>query len=89
MQDEFESLHKRWNGMRDPSSAVAYLDHSVVHGARSWVRRRVAARSFVPPEAGVLPSAESVRCLDGRTEGWDGCPRRGPGCGEQGRSWHR
>ncbi len=65
VQDAFESLYKRWNGLRDPSTAVAYLDRSIVYGARSWVRRRVTARSFVPPEAGVLPSAESA-IVDGR-----------------------
>ena len=59
VQDAFESLYKRWNGLRDPNAAVAYLDRSVVYGARSWVRRRVTARSFTPPEAGVEISAEN------------------------------
>jgi RNA polymerase sigma-70 factor (sigma-E family) len=60
VQDAFESLYKRWNGLRDPSAAVAYLDRSVVYGARSWVRRRITARSFVPPEAGTERSAENA-----------------------------
>ncbi|MFN8157425.1 MAG: SigE family RNA polymerase sigma factor [Candidatus Nanopelagicales bacterium] len=60
VQDAFESLYKRWNGLRDPSAAVAYLDRAVVYGARSWVRRRVVARSFVPPEAGAEESAETL-----------------------------
>jgi RNA polymerase sigma-70 factor (sigma-E family) len=59
VQDAFESLYKRWNGLRDPSAAVAYLDRAVVYGARSWVRRRVTARAYVLPDAGTSPSAES------------------------------
>jgi RNA polymerase sigma-70 factor (sigma-E family) len=59
VQDAFESLYKRWNDLRDPGAAVAYLDRSVVYGARSWVRRRVTARSYVLPEAGTVRSAES------------------------------
>ena len=59
VQDAFESLYKRWNGLRDPDAAVAYLDRAVVYGARSWVRRRVTARAYVLPEAGTAPSAEA------------------------------
>jgi RNA polymerase sigma-70 factor (sigma-E family) len=59
VQDAFESLYKRWNGLRDPDAAVAYLDRAVVYGARSWVRRRVTARAHVLPEAGTAPSAEA------------------------------
>ncbi len=64
VQDAFESLYKRWRGLRDPDAAVAYLDRSVVYGARSWVRRRITARSYVAPEAGTTPSAE-VEGIDG------------------------
>ena len=39
-------------------------DPRVVYGARSWVRRRVTARSFTPPEAGVEASAEHT-AVDG------------------------
>ena len=59
VQDAFESLYKRWSGLRDPGAAVAYLDRAVVYGARSWVRRRVTARGYVLPDAGTSPSAES------------------------------
>ncbi len=65
VQDAFESLYKRWDRLRDPHAAVAYLDRSVVYGARSWVRRRVTARSFTPPDAGVEVSAEHT-AVDGR-----------------------
>jgi RNA polymerase sigma-70 factor (sigma-E family) len=59
VQDAFESLYRRWNGLRDPHAAAAYLDRAVVYGARSWVRRRITARGYVLPDAGVSPSAES------------------------------
>ena len=58
VQDAFESLYRNWSGLRDPHAAVAYLDRSVVYGARSWVRRRVTARSYEYPEAGTSVSAE-------------------------------
>ena len=59
VQDAFESLYKRWSGLRDPGAAVAYLDRAVVYGARSWVRRRITARGYVLPDSGTSPSAES------------------------------
>ena len=66
VQDAFESLYKRWSRLRDPDAAVAYLDRSVVYGARSWVRRRVTAKAYVVPEAGAPPSAESLGIDSGR-----------------------
>ena len=52
VQDAFEALYRHWPRLRDPHAAVAYLNRSVVNGARSKVRRRVTARAFRPPEAG-------------------------------------
>lgn len=60
VQDAFEQLYRRWGSLRDPSAAVAYLDRSVVNGARSKLRRRFTERSYpwpVPPDE---PSAEST-----------------------------
>jgi RNA polymerase sigma-70 factor (sigma-E family) len=59
VQDAFESLYRHWDGLRDPNAAVAYLDRAVVYAARSWVRRRITARSYVLPDAGTSASAES------------------------------
>lgn len=58
VQDAFESLYKRWGGLRDAGSAIAYLDRSVVYAARSSLRRRYVARAHPLPEAGTVPSAE-------------------------------
>ena len=46
--------------LRDPQSAVAYLNRSVVNGSRSRVRRRFTERSFTLPDAGTVDSAESA-----------------------------
>ena len=60
VQDAFEQLYRRWGSLRDPQAAVAYLDRSVVNGARSRVRRRFTERSFVHPREGTVASAESA-----------------------------
>jgi RNA polymerase sigma-70 factor (sigma-E family) len=80
VQDAFESLFSHWNRLREPHSAVAYLDRSVVYGARTWVRRRVTARSFVPPPEGSAPSPENEVLAHQRgsavVEAVRGLPRR-------------
>ena len=60
VQDAFERLYRSWGGLRSPEAAVAYLDRSVVNGARSRLRRRFTERSYQLPEAGSTPSAESA-----------------------------
>lgn len=60
VQDAFEQLYRRWGSLRDPSSAVAYLDRSVVNGARSRLRRRSTERSYLWPVPAEEPSAEST-----------------------------
>ncbi len=44
VQDAFEALFERWETLRDPAAAVAYLRVCVVNGSRSAVRRSVRAR---------------------------------------------
>ena len=43
VQEAFVSLHRRWRHLRDPGSAVAYLNKAVVNGGRDRLRhgRRV------------------------------------------------
>jgi RNA polymerase sigma-70 factor (sigma-E family) len=60
VQDAFEALFRGWGTLRDPQSAVAYLNRSVVNGSRSKLRRRRTERSYDVPEAGTSPSAESL-----------------------------
>ena len=58
VQDAFEGLYRRWRRLRDPHTATAYLNRSVVNGSRSRLRRRATARAHLLPEAGQSPSAE-------------------------------
>ncbi|MBI1378111.1 MAG: SigE family RNA polymerase sigma factor [Frankiales bacterium] len=60
VQDAFERLYRGWGSLRDPGAAVAYLDRSVVNGARSRLRRRLTERSHRPPEGDPWPSAEAT-----------------------------
>jgi len=44
VQDAFAALFRRWDTLRDPAAATAYLRTSVVNAARSTLRRRGVAR---------------------------------------------
>jgi RNA polymerase sigma-70 factor (sigma-E family) len=52
VQDAFEHLHRRWPGLRQPSSGLAYVRSSVLNGCRSVHRRAAVARKHVPELAG-------------------------------------
>jgi len=52
VQDAFERLHRRWPGLRQPSSSLAYVRSSVLNGCRSVHRRAAVARKHVPELAG-------------------------------------
>jgi RNA polymerase sigma factor (sigma-70 family) len=56
VQEAFEGLYRRWRRLRDPHTAAAYLNRSVVDGARSRVGRRATEQSHPQPEAGRSPS---------------------------------
>jgi RNA polymerase sigma-70 factor (sigma-E family) len=45
VQEAFAGLYRRWRGLRDPNSAVAYLNRTVVNGSRDSLRRRRRAGS--------------------------------------------
>ena len=40
VQEAFIAVHRRWDSLRDPEKATAYLRRSVVNGARSSLRHR-------------------------------------------------
>jgi RNA polymerase sigma-70 factor (sigma-E family) len=46
VQDAFVRLQLRWGGLRDHTSALAYLRTSVVNGARSQLRKRGVRRRY-------------------------------------------
>ena len=64
VQDAFLALQRRWSAV-DPLAAAGYLRTSVVHGARSLLRRRAVARRHLRaagPEEG--PPADLALLLD-------------------------
>ena len=60
VQDAFTSLYRRWPWIRDKSSALQYLQSSVINAARSNLRRRKTARTTMLDPAPPLPSAEAA-----------------------------
>jgi RNA polymerase sigma-70 factor (sigma-E family) len=61
VQDAFVGLHRRWRHLRDPGSAVTYLNRAVVNGGRDRLRRgrrAVVALPRMVPVAEGLASAE-------------------------------
>lgn len=59
-QDAFVAMHRRWQRLRDPDKALAYLRQSVVNGARSALRRRAVESKHLPGQwlPGEVASAE-------------------------------
>ncbi len=61
VQEAFVGLHRRWRHLRNPGSAVTYLNRAVVNGGRDRLRHgrrvRVAMPQMVPVAEG-LASAE-------------------------------
>ena len=52
VQDAFIAVHRRWDAIRDPQAAAAYLRRSVVNGARSGLRHRGVEERYVSREQG-------------------------------------
>ena len=46
VQDAYLQLHQRWNRLREPDRALAYLRTTVINGARSRQRRRAVADRY-------------------------------------------
>jgi RNA polymerase sigma-70 factor (sigma-E family) len=66
VQEAFIGLHRRWAKLRDPRSAVAYLNRAVVNGGRDRLRhgRRVVVNlpRMVPvPEGRASAEQDAVR----------------------------
>ena len=52
VQDAFIAVHRRWDSIREPAAAAAYLRRSVVNGARSGLRHRGVEERYVAREQG-------------------------------------
>ena len=60
VQDAFLALSRRWGKLRDPVAAHAYLQRSVVNGARSRLRRSYVRQRLHLVPSPDEPSAESA-----------------------------
>lgn|SRR5262245_1786464 len=60
VQDAFLALSRRWGKLHDPDSAHAYLQRSVVNGARSRLRRWYVRQRLQLVPSPDEPSAESA-----------------------------
>jgi RNA polymerase sigma-70 factor (sigma-E family) len=60
VQDAFLALSRRWGKLRDPMAAHAYLQRSVVNGARSRLRRSYVRQRLHMVPSPDEPSAESA-----------------------------
>jgi RNA polymerase sigma-70 factor (sigma-E family) len=60
VQDAFVALSRRWGKLRDPMAAHAYLQRSVVNGARSRLRRSYVRQRLHMVPSPDEPSAESA-----------------------------
>jgi RNA polymerase sigma-70 factor (sigma-E family) len=60
VQDAFVAVHGRWNGIRDPQSALAYLRRAVVNGSRSRLRHLKVVRTHAERQ----PVPDAVRGAD-------------------------
>jgi RNA polymerase sigma-70 factor (sigma-E family) len=64
VQDAFAALYGRQHHLRDPQAALGYLRRSVVNAARSVLRRRRTARSYLAATQEVdAPAADHASLL--------------------------
>ncbi len=70
VQDAFVAVHGRWDRIRDPAKALAYLRQSVVNRSRSGLRHRAVVQRHLaaaPPPATAAPADEPSLVSDRRT----------------------
>lgn len=63
VQDAFAGVAKAWDRLETESAMQAYLRTCVVNTARSVLRRRRTARSYVPPLSPTAPGADEAAVL--------------------------
>ncbi|HET9944216.1 MAG TPA: SigE family RNA polymerase sigma factor [Actinomycetes bacterium] len=74
VQEAFAGLYRRWWQLRDPHSAVAYLNKAVVNGGRDHLRRRgrsdASLRRMVPQPEALSSAEQDVVSNDEATRLW-------------------
>jgi len=68
VQDAFVAMHGRWNRLRDPDKALAYLRTSVVNRCRSRQRHLVVVDKHMPRSVPDEPSAENAAMATATTD---------------------
>ena len=63
VQDAFAGVVKAWDRLETEAAMRAYLRTCVVNTARSVLRRRRTARSYVPPLSPTAPGADEAAVL--------------------------
>ena len=69
VQDAFVAVHGRWDRIRDPAKALAYLRQSVVNRSRSALRHRAVVQRHLasqPPPTTAAPADERSLVADRR-----------------------
>ena len=64
VQEAFERVLRRWDRLRDPAAAEAYLRQAVVNGCRDRLRRRAVRRAAPVTHARAEASAEDTAILN-------------------------
>jgi len=78
VQDAFVAMHARWNRLRDPEKALAYLRTSVVNRCRSRQRHLVVVDKHTPRALPDEPSAEQAALAVAGTDAVIAAMRRLP-----------
>ena len=68
VQDAFVAAYKRWDRVREPERALAYLRSAVLNGARSRLRHRGVVARWTLPSAGRAPAVEDAVVVDEQRE---------------------
>lgn len=63
VQEAFLRVFRRWDQLREPEAAAAYVRRAVVNGARDRLRRRRVRRLVLLPRAAEVASAEETVVL--------------------------
>lgn len=58
VQEAFLKVYARWESLRDPAAAPAYLRRTVVNLSKNSLRHRMVRRRHAEQEAPAVPSAE-------------------------------
>jgi RNA polymerase sigma-70 factor (sigma-E family) len=68
VQDAFIAVHRRWDRLRDPDKALAYLRRAVVNQSRSTLRHRMVVERHVlrGPDPATAPTEEPAENLTRR-----------------------